>query len=428
MKTHHFISIIIALSGMVSVSAQCDTVKYENPWYMHEPRPDTIDCVGVISPFLWQYCANTNGGSAVKPYATDSGVMVYGVAITMEMKWGGMQSQSWTDTNFWGVLYVNDKSNVGKYVLLDSAMCDVQAGIAGRSPKIAMFEFESDIPDSHYYCHVYEIFFGNPHFFQSGDSLFVGRYIYHLGNLWPDVKCFHYRDSMSTEYVMLQYTYETELTSNPIEFRNYSRSYLGRLGGFFPIVGLRCTVPKQWRLDSVDNAAFEWQRHDDAAGWEVQVVDRHGDIVDSMIYAADSTEQTHFALPEVLPGHDYSVRLRKLCHYATTGYDTIVRSEWTDMLTVDSDEVLHAIAVGEAPFRFSLHPNPAHGEVGVTIGGMVEKGIVAVCDMTGREVFSREVPAATESLTLNLNDLPAGAYLVSITVPSGKVSKRMIVR
>lgn len=221
------------------------------------------------------------------------------------------------------------------------------------------------------------------------------------------------------------------LTAGPISFGRYAmRGYgINMVGCYFPIVGLRCTEPRQWRVDSTDDgtAAFAWQRHDDAEGWELLVVDRHGTEADSVVYVADSAGQTSFALPEVLPGHDYDVRLRKLCRYATTGYDTIVRSGWTEPLTV-SGGVERIGTVDGIPFRLGLSPNPAREEVEVRIKGMTDEGRLAVSDMAGREVLSRTVPAGTESLTLRLHGLRPGSYVVTLTAPSGKAVRKLVVR
>ena len=84
-----------------------------------------------------------------------------------------------------------------------------------------------------------------------------------------------------------------------------------------------------------------------------------------------------------------------------------------------------APVASEAP-AFSLTPNPAKGDVVVTLTGVEQPhdATLHVSDASGREVLRQEVSAAVQHV--DLATLPAGVYFVTLSTPQGDSVQRLI--
>ena len=106
-------------------------------------------------------------------------------------------------------------------------------------------------------------------------------------------------------------------------------------------------------------------------------------------------------------------------------------------IVVESDTVVMAFFAGSGlgiqtaesgQERFGLTPNPAHGQVTVTlVEGATRGTVLRVRDAAGREVQRRELPAGTRTLTLDVADYPAGTYFVTLSTPEGTSTQRLVV-
>jgi len=101
--------------------------------------------------------------------------------------------------------------------------------------------------------------------------------------------------------------------------------------------------------------------------------------------------------------------------------------------------VPRAAAAEREPF-FTLSPNPATGRVRVEIhtpsplrgtppnlGGEPGTCSLAVRDAAGHEVMYKVIPPVQTALDLDLSDLPAGAYFVTLTTPTATGTQRLVV-
>lgn len=201
----------------------------------------------------------------------------------------------------------------------------------------------------------------------------------------------------------------------------------------FPIIELRCTTPRQWAVQMEhDTARLSWQHFDGAEGYELVVHDvTAGDSSLVQILGEDSISYLLGGLDTA--NHFYRMKLRKLCRYTTESYDTIVRSDWTDVLTLGSlpqDTTgidTTGIALAEGDLRFGLQPNPASASVTLTFDGR-EGGTVSITDMAGREVLAQSLLPGKASHTIDISRLAAGTYMVVLSTPSSKGSRRLIVK
>ncbi len=79
---------------------------------------------------------------------------------------------------------------------------------------------------------------------------------------------------------------------------------------------------------------------------------------------------------------------------------------------------------------FTLAPNPASGKVTLTIARPGSRNELVVCDAAGREVMRKEfsIVNCQFSIPLDLSDLPAGAYFVTLSTPTASATQRLVVR
>ena len=105
-------------------------------------------------------------------------------------------------------------------------------------------------------------------------------------------------------------------------------------------------------------------------------------------------------------------------------------------IVVESDTVVTAYfvpATGIASVKgggaaFAVSPNPAHGEVAVTLAEASERGAeLRLHDAAGREVLRRELSAGTRRATLEVSGLPAGTYFVTLTTAAGTGTRRLVI-
>ena len=88
-------------------------------------------------------------------------------------------------------------------------------------------------------------------------------------------------------------------------------------------------------------------------------------------------------------------------------------------LTVNSslgDVVANTIEV-------ALYPNPAENYTVLEVQGLKEQTKVALFDVRGRKLREFDLSAGTESVRLDLRDLPSGVYTLMI----GNTTKKLIV-
>ena len=71
----------------------------------------------------------------------------------------------------------------------------------------------------------------------------------------------------------------------------------------------------------------------------------------------------------------------------------------------------------ESTRQFVVYPNPASGFVIVEFEALQEHSLLIIADLGGRIVKTFDLAAGTESLRLDLRDLPSGVYTLMIGTP-----------
>ena len=106
-------------------------------------------------------------------------------------------------------------------------------------------------------------------------------------------------------------------------------------------------------------------------------------------------------------------------------------------IAVVSDTVVMAFFAGSGVgmpaaeggrLAFALSPNPAHGQVALTLTEGAARGtVVRVQDAAGREVLRKELAQGTRRYEFDVADLPAGTYFVTLVTKDGTGTKRLVV-
>ena len=225
--------------------------------------------------------------------------------------------------------------------------------------------------------------------------------------------------------------------------------YIRPWGLIFPITGLRCKQLHNVHIEEKGDyyVRIDWQAGDDEEPeYQIQLVDRTKEGGGNVIVSDTLTDSTY-----MFPGLDeygkYDFRIRKSCHYASTHYDTIVWSDWhtlsfvmkemppvdttqtdttgTDTTQIDTTGI--RLALGDADF--SLRPNPARGSAELRLQYPVaETAELTLYDMRGREVRRMTLRRGDKRVRLDLEGLPAGAYLLKLLTPHGLATRRLLVQ
>lgn len=76
--------------------------------------------------------------------------------------------------------------------------------------------------------------------------------------------------------------------------------------------------------------------------------------------------------------------------------------------------------------RMQLIPNPAHGTVKVSFDKLEGIAVVKVADVSGRVVYNQNVNAGVGSVTIPLNNLPNGVYIVELQADNLRMTEKLI--
>lgn len=325
----------------------------------------------------------------------------------------------------------------------------------------------------------YEVYFDNP--FEASHTIandfYLGRTI--------DVNCLsvpYYKDDYNTECLVMSHfapIYRDDSASDmhyfryddagnilgdvglPYDWEWWKASESRPWGLLFPITGLRCKQIHNLHVEEKGERyiVLGWEGGDDEDIPEYQVkMVAHGEDTDIVIDQAYTTDTTRM-YTDMVKYNEYTFMVRKSCHYVSTHYDTVIWGDWypidfmmkepdttvVDTTIVDTTAVDTTIVdttivdttivdttgirltLGDADF--SLQPNPARGSAELRLQYPVaETAELTLYDMQGRTVRMYPLEQGTKRVTINLEGLPAGAYLLKLLTPRGLGTRRLLVR
>ena len=172
-------------------------------------------------------------------------------------------------------------------------------------------------------------------------------------------------------------------------------------GVLHPIIGLRCKTPVISLAAHEGGAAtVRWWQAEAGENYQV-ALGPYGSSPESATVVA--TTDTFHTFNGLQTDSIYSAWVRKACRYSTTGYDTLVWSDWSRPLVFRT-----AVGIGEVD-DFTLQV--ASREGCIVVSGLPAGERAEVYDMLGRRVAALPADGVTAPL-------PAGLYRVRTTAHS----------
>ena len=104
--------------------------------------------------------------------------------------------------------------------------------------------------------------------------------------------------------------------------------------------------------------------------------------------------------------------------------EAYMASSWNDYFPSRIEEdCSSALQEVESTREFVVYPNPARGFATVEFEALQEHSLLRIADLGGRVIKTFDLSAGTESVRLDLRDLPSGVYTLMI----GNTTKKLIV-
>ena len=388
---------ILFFLGVFIVHSQ-DTVSENTPWYMYRSHSNLWYMIHekplpIIGHFIDQYQGKDSGD-----------IYVYGVAVTINYVpvEEERRNEAVTMTPTFMLFDQLANGNPPTVSFLDST------NVLG---KVQQCKFEYVLSDSNSVTPCYEFYFDNPHHFVAPDDTF------YVSIYWPEERATRYMDWWHNEALSSwdYYMYErfavmenyepivgwySDPNAGMFDFvPNYS---INRVWGYlFPIVQLRCTAPYlSMAGHEGDATTVRWWQAEAGESYQV-ALGPYGSSPESATVVA--TTDTFHTFTGLQADSIYSAWVRKACRYTTTGYDTLVWSDWSRPLVFRT-----AVGIGEVD-DFTLQV--ASREGCIMVSGLTAGERAEVYDMLGRRVAALTSDGVTEPL-------PQGLYLVRTTAHS----------
>jgi hypothetical protein len=390
---------ILFFLGVFIVYSQ-DTVSENSPWYMFKSH-------GNLWYMIHEKPLPTIGHGIFQYYGKDSGdIYVYGVAVTLNYVpvEEERRNEAVTMTPTFMVLDHVAHGDPPLVSFLDST------NVLG---KVQQCRFEYVLSDSNSVTPCYEFYFDNPHHFVAPDDTF------YVSLYWPEERATRYTAWWHNEalsswdyYMYMRYPilenyifpelWTTGSDAGMFDFApHYSVPMYRCWGTIFPIVQLRCTAPYlSMEGHEGDATTVRWWQAEAGESYQV-ALGAYGSSPESATVVA--TTDTFHTFTGLQADSIYSAWVRKACRYTTTGYDTLVWSDWSRPLVFRT-----AVGIGEVD-DFTLQV--ASREGCIVVSGLTAGERVEVYDMLGRRVAALMADGVTAPL-------PAGLYLVRTTAHS----------
>lgn len=440
MKKVFFIVVLTTVYATASFSQ--DTVRYGDPWYaFHRPMPtlngDTpyslYPDVNVCYP-----CTSERTYRRYYGYKNDNFTNIYGIAVVMD-------SLPKLEYNYivtllrginWHHFYSDSSYSGYPYTIVIDSLYQEDTVNLLNNPLIKQCYFEYfynyDSVTGNYkgsaVNNCYEFYFDSPlkdmGLNALSDTFFVGVSLRpsrtlssnELASITPKV-CM----SNSVTNIFLSADYNGTNPPDSI-VAIYSRPGFSAplnistrfWGGIFPIVELRCSVPSGLALTE-DSLSVYWSSNDDTELFQLSICN---DMTDPDLGRLFSTPDTAFSLPVLHSDSTYRLYLRKACTFRQDS----VWSDWSDPLVIAARSTNGISSVSILDSQFSISPNPTDGTL--TVRHSATFGTLTLTDLQGRVISESKIKVPEHQL--DLSSLPPATYLLTLTTPDGKVTRRVV--
>ena len=368
--------------------------------------------------------------------ATDT-VTVYGVAVTVENRYGTLDANNPNYNTEYRALLMN---RVGPSPTNNQAFSMEQidtVSLFRSHPRFCWFRYEDDCDKEKYLvAPCYEFYFDTPEQINRiVDTFYVGRYRNTAGIDWCVLEEYGGEYSSTLPSTIYQSQFYGGMW---FDLFYHCVGYQDRKWGVaFPIIGFRCGPIQRYWLDSYtgDSAVVSWRSVEEGTLYNVRLVGNDGS--DTTYVTADTT----IALTQLSDSVRYNVMLRKQCHYSTSNYDTTVYGSWLSYISFGIDTTGSSNGGGSGSVDttvsdttgivqprdedFVLMPNPAQGRVQVVMPSEALGGLLTLCDLSGRELSAFDIVATL--MDIDISKLPAGVYFAKISTGHKVITRRLLV-
>ena len=135
-----------------------------------------------------------------------------------------------------------------------------------------------------------------------------------------------------------------------------------------------------------------------------------------------TTTATSHALTGLAYNTQYDVYVRGIC-------DQNTYSDWSSVTTFTTGNVGIDTQLSIFNFQFSISPNPTSSATTISVSGVNGIVRIVVVDMNGRTIATETLECSADcEKTLEVDNLPQGAYFVRITADNTNMVRKLIVR
>lgn len=120
----------------------------------------------------------------------------------------------------------------------------------------------------------------------------------------------------------------------------------------------------------------------------------------------------------------YMVRATKDVMTPSGGYRNLSIGTFSSAVAVNN--TASGIATITKNERISIYPNPAKEKITVNIANNNEEATITIVDITGKKLLSQKMAAGRNSMSIDVQQLPAGVYALLIHTQHGTESKQWI--
>lgn len=190
--------------------------------------------------------------------------------------------------------------------------------------------------------------------------------------------------------------------------------------------GINCPAPDSLSVFDItsNSASFDWIPAEGDSRWQLEIWklgERH---------VSHSPTSHPYTIENLTPGTNYCAYIRGYC-----GIENPMAGDWSDTIcftTAHSTGITTPIA-NRSAFSATLAPNPARGVITIHLKGIqthsTEPVVATISDISGREVLKHTINCNEHChLTLDISDLPQGAYFVRVTCGEDSMIRRLVVK
>ena len=170
---------------------------------------------------------------------------------------------------------------------------------------------------------------------------------------------------------------------------------------------------------TTNSVTLIWDSNPMAEGWAVE----YGSIGFTQGQGMQDTSSTNsYTATGLTEGHAYEFFVKAVCGTDWTSENWVGTSATTESAAINPH-------LSTLNFQLSISPNPTSSATTISVSGVNGIVRIAVVDMSGRTVATETLECSADcEKTMEVDNLPQGAYFVRITADNTNMVRKLIVR